>query len=64
MSKQSGRGGMGSHKHGVSGRTHKPARLKQELGRLANRDGERQRKLREARRASQRWTDSVRDLFD
>jgi len=32
----SGRGGMGSHKHGVSGHSHMPARTKQAIARLVN----------------------------
>ncbi len=36
MSKQQGRGGMGSHKHGVSGKSGMPRGLKQRLAREEN----------------------------
>lgn len=41
MSRQQGRGGMGSHKHGVSGQSGLPPGLKQ---RLAREDNERRKK--------------------
>lgn len=57
MSKQRGRGGMGSHKHGVSGTAGPNRRALQALGRLVNRMHE------ETKRPKQRMFDDVRDLF-
>ena len=38
---QQGRGGMGSHKHGISGRSGRSSGMKQSMARDANREAER-----------------------
>ncbi len=56
-----GRGGMGSHKHGVSGRGGSPPGLKQ---RLAREQSQRQSERTEARkRRRQRMYDTIRELI-
>jgi len=57
MSKQQGRGGMGSHKHGVSGKSGMPPGLKQQLAREENK-----RKDKKSRR--QRMYDSIAALMN
>ncbi|MGH8651501.1 MAG: hypothetical protein ACREYE_04665 [Gammaproteobacteria bacterium] len=57
MSKQQGRGGIGSHKHGVSGKSGMPPRLKQQLAREEN-----ERKGKKSRR--QRMYDSIAALMN
>ncbi|MGH8651509.1 MAG: hypothetical protein ACREYE_04705 [Gammaproteobacteria bacterium] len=57
MSKQQGRGGMGTHKHGVSGKSGMPPRLKQQLAREENK-----RKDKKGRR--QRMYDSIAALMN
>ena len=56
MSRQQGRGGMGSHKHGSSGKTGMPPGLKQQLAREENK-----RKRKKKRR--QTMYDSIRALM-
>ncbi len=43
---QQGRGGMGSHKHGVSGRAGKSPRLRLQMRMEAEKDGRRLRRRR------------------
>lgn len=56
MSMQQGRGGMGCHKHGVSGHTRLPPGLKQRLAREEN-------KRREKTSHWQRMYESVSELM-
>ena len=44
MSRQKGRGGMGSHKHGVSGRPGPPAAVKRATAEFFNREAEQRRR--------------------
>lgn len=61
MSGQSGRGGMGSHKHGISGHCGPNGRTTKATARLLNREQETKTKLRAARK--QAFVGNVRDLF-
>jgi hypothetical protein len=55
MSRQQGRGGMGSHKHGVSGHPGHPPKLRMWLKLLAKRE--------EAWRRRSEFFGSVKELF-
>jgi len=57
MSKQQGRGGMGSHKHGVSGKSGMPPGLKQQVAREEN-------KRRDKKSRRQRMYNSIAALMD
>lgn len=46
MSKQAGRGGMGNHKHGISGHTHNSSRQKAAMAREANAELARRKRKR------------------
>lgn len=61
MSGQQGRGGMGSHKHGVSGHCGPNGRTTKATARMLNREQEQRAKLKAAHR--QEFTGSVRDLL-
>ncbi len=56
-----GRGGMGSHKHGVSGRGGSPPGLKQRLAREQNQRQDEQQETRKRRR--QGMYNSIRELM-
>ncbi len=56
-----GRGGMGSHKHGVSGRGGSPPGLKQRLAREQNQRQDEQQETRKRRR--QGMCNSIRELM-
>ncbi len=58
MSRQAGRGGMGSHKHGVSGRPGPPARVKWATAAFFNKETKRRAKPR------RKMYDSVREALD
>ena len=58
MSKQRGRGGMGSHKHGVSGRAGPPRAVKWATAQFFNEEAAR----RKARK--QKMYGSVREVLD
>lgn len=62
MSKQAGRGGMGNHKHGVSGVSGPSPRFK--FMRTLE-DNEERRALKERRKAFRtRWLSSVKEAFN
>ena len=50
MGRQQGRGGMGSHKHGVSGRPGPSAAVKRATAEVFEREAEAQRRRRRLRR--------------
>ena len=56
-----GRGGMGSHKHGVSGRGGSPPGLKQRLAREQNQRSKERAQMRKRRR--QRMYETIRELM-
>ncbi len=56
-----GRGGMGSHKHGVSGRGGLPPGLKQRLAREQNQRSKERAQTRKRRK--QRMYETVRELM-
>ena len=58
MSKQLGRGGMGPHKHGVSGPAGPPAAIKRSTAGFFNKEAERRKKPKS------KMYSSVRDAFD
>jgi len=57
-----GRGGMSSHKHGVSGRSGSPPGLKQRLAREQNQRSKEREEVRQRRR--QRMYDTIRGLME
>jgi len=59
MSTQQGRGGTGSHKHGVSGHSGHPSGFKQQLAREANREEEEKKK----RKPKNHMFSSVSEVF-
>lgn len=52
-----GHGGMGSHKHGVSGRATKSPRLRHWMKRVAEADE------RKPRRSTTKWKSTIKDLL-
>ena len=56
-----GRGGLGSHKHGVSGRGGAPPGMKQRLAREQNQRSKEQAQTRKRRR--QRMYETIRELM-
>jgi len=58
MNRQQGRGGMGSHKHGVSGRPGKSPRLRHAMKRMAEADE------RKAQPSIRNPKNSVRELLE
>ena len=61
---QSGKGEMGTHKHGVSGRfTHNKSDNIQ-IERQLNSEAERKNSIKKSRMALQGFTDKIRNLFN
>jgi hypothetical protein len=62
MSQQRGRGGMGSHKHGISGHSGQGASL-QMTARFLNREAEKKRKTKESKKNLVEMHGNVREVF-
>jgi hypothetical protein len=62
MSQQRGRGGMGSHKHGISGHAGQGA-SGQMTARFLNREAETKRKTKEAKKKLVEMHGDVREVF-
>lgn len=63
MSKQAGRGGMGSHKHGISGHSGPSPKTKFMTTFDRNREDEMVKGFRRRRNRLSGWALSIRELF-
>ena len=64
MTAQSDTGGMGMHKHGVSGRATRSPRFRHQQRHAVDADNRQRTRLRRGRRRLQRWSDDVKGLFE